>query len=78
MDGEGDVIEGSWSVAPCPSPAATSAAAPTAEPPKPAITLDDLVNRFGAEAIMAANGDRIPGTDAELQAVAAALEGANA
>ena len=70
---EGDVIEGTWSAVPCP-PAA--AAAPTVEAPPapaPAVSLGDLVTQFGAEAIMQANDGRIPGTDAELLSVAAAL-----
>jgi hypothetical protein len=33
-----------------------------------------LVERYGAEAVMAANGDAIPGTDEEVAAVAAKLE----
>ncbi len=74
---DGDVVEGTWTVVPC-SPAAT-AAAPTVEPPTPAaVTLDDLVTQYGADAIIAANGGRIPGTDAELQVVTAILEAASA
>jgi len=70
---DGDVIEGSWSVVQNPQ------TAPTAEAPKPAgPTLDALVTQYGAEAIMAANDGRIPGTDEELQAVAAALGASNA
>ena len=65
---EGDtVVDTSWqpatSVNSEPAPAITSA-----------VTLNDLVTRYGAERIMEANGGRIPGTDEELQAVAAALE----
>jgi len=75
----GDVIEGSWTAvptqpsgpAPVVEPAATSATPAT-------ITLNDLVTKYGAEAIMGANGGKIPGTDEELQAVAAVLEGGNA
>lgn len=70
---DGDVIEGAWTVV------QPSQAAPTAEAPKPAgLSLDTLVTQYGAEAIMAANEGRIPGTDEELQAVAAALGASNA
>ncbi len=70
----GDVIEGTWTVT---TPAANGAA-PTIEVAKPSITLDGLLAQHGAEAIMAANSGRIPGTDEELQAVAAALGASNA
>ncbi len=74
---DGDVIEGSWRVAPSQAPEAEPAAeaAPTIEAPTSTVSLNDLVARYGAEAIMAANDGRIPGTDEELQVVAAALEG---
>lgn len=36
-------------------------------------TLQDLVNQYGPEAVMAANDGRIPATDEEVAAVAAAL-----
>lgn len=45
-------------------------------PATPAVTLADLVERHGPEAVMQANGGAIPGTDDEVQAVAAALDGA--
>ena len=74
---EGNVIEGSWRVATSQAPEAEPAAdvetVPTIAAPTPTVSLNDLVARYGAEAIMAANDGRIPGTDAELQAVAAAL-----
>jgi len=63
---DGDVIEGSWQevqTAPTPAPAA----------PAP-VTLSDLVEHHGAEAVMAANDGAIPGTDEEVAAVAAKLE----
>lgn len=74
----GDVIEGSWSVAPCQpaGPAPVVEAAPTSNGAA-AVTLADLVTRYGPEAIMGANGGKIPGTDEELLAVAAVLEGGN-
>lgn len=68
-DDENGIVEGTWTVVP---------SAPTAETPKQAgISLDALLTQYGAEAIMAANEGRIPGTDEELQAVAAALEAGN-
>jgi len=76
---EGDVIEGSWRVPPSQTPETEPAAeaAPTIEAPTSTVSLNDLVARYGAEAIMAANGGKIPGTDDELQAVATVLETAN-
>lgn len=73
---DGDVIEGSWRVPPSQTPETEPAAeaAPTIEAPTSTVSLNDLVARYGAEAIMAANDGRIPGTDEELQTVAAALE----
>lgn len=42
--------------------------------PDPVVTsLEELVNQYGAEAVMIANMGRIPGTDEELSAVAAKL-----
>lgn len=46
---------------------------PVAVQQSPAITLDDLVAQYGVEAIMAANGNAIPGTDEELQKIAQVL-----
>lgn len=47
---------------------------PVSTPPAPRVPeLSDLVATFGAEAVMAANGGQIPGTDAELFAVEEAL-----
>ena len=39
----------------------------------PPTTLDELVAQYGAEAIMAANGDKIPGTTEEVQSIAEKL-----
>ncbi len=68
----GDVIEGSW---------ATVVESET-PPPKivaePKITLSDIVDRYGAEAVMAVNSGLIPGTDDEVAMVAAKLEASNA
>lgn len=50
---------------------------PVAEPaPAPVITLDGLLESWTAEQILVANEGRIPGTDAELVAVATKLAGA--
>ena len=68
---EGEVIEGQWRVAP-----ATPAPTPTPEATPP-VTLSGLVERHGPEAVMAANGGAIPGTDEEVAAVAAKLEAGN-
>ena len=77
-DAEGGVIEGSWRVAAEPQlpPAqgapvvtATFVAAPQVQGP----TLDDLMQHYSAEMIIVANEGKIPGTDAELAAVAAKL-----
>lgn len=70
----GDVIEGSWRAVE--TPVATEQA-PTVEA-APAITLGELVEKYGAEAIMGANGGRIPGNDAEVAEVAAKLGASNA
>jgi hypothetical protein len=80
---DGDVIEGSWravaSTEPTPArqqtpPAAVSAPTVAA----PTVTLDGLLSQYGAEAIMTANGGKIPGSQEELESVAAALEAVNA
>ena len=69
----GDVVEAQWQ--------AVTAPAPTPELPAttpellPTVSLNDLVLRYGPEAIMAANGGRIPGNDDELAAVAETLGG---
>lgn len=71
---QGDVIEGSWRDAPAPAKAApVKSPAVIVEPA--GVTLPELVARFGAEKIMAANGGAIPGTDEEIAKVAEVLEG---
>jgi len=52
--------------------------APAARAARPAITLDDLVARYGADRVMAVNEGNIPSDDDELRAVAAKLAGAEA
>lgn len=77
----GDVIEGSWSAyqapqsAPPPAAPTQSIAAPQPAPvaAAPALTLNGLVAQYGAEQILVANEGKIPGSDAELAAVAAKL-----
>lgn len=46
-----------------------------AVPAKPQITLDQLLEQFDAEAIMTANGGKIPATQDEVERTAAALAG---
>jgi hypothetical protein len=65
---DGDVIEGNWTV----RPVGTTTLPPAAPCTAPSLT--DLVSRYGAQAVMDANDGRIPATDAETVAVAAALE----
>jgi len=92
LTADGDVIEGSWKVQTAPARATTPEPEPesTGAPVQPTTdtgngkattptpTLADLVQRYGAEAVMSANFDRIPGTDKELAQVAEALEAQSA
>lgn len=67
IDPQGDVVaavEGEWRNVP------TAEAAP-----EPTVDLDSLIDRYGADAVIAANGGTIPGTDADVTAVAARLGG---
>jgi len=50
---------------------------PVAQPAAPMFSLDELLNVFGAEAILRVNGGIIPGTDEEVQEVALKLAGAS-
>lgn len=72
---EGDIID----VTPVSPPTTTEqlTAHPISAPvmEQPTITLDDLLNLHTAEEILVANEGKIPGTDAELVAVAAKLRG---
>lgn len=78
---DGDVIDATWRPAPPieaqPAPNAEPAPepAPGIEAPSVSISLNDLLSKYSPERIMEANGGRIPGTDEELRAVAAVLEG---
>jgi len=82
----GEIIEGSWQTWPAESvpesedasPEETATSKPAdaqSEPEQDIPTLQTLAEKYGAEAIMAANDGRIPATDEELTAVAQALEG---
>lgn len=68
---EGDVIEGTWE----PVQAAPEQPVQTVQVANATPSLSALVETYGPEAVMAANGGRIPGTDAELVTVAATLTG---
>lgn len=71
VDTDGNVIEGSWaevsSVSATPVAEAPAARTPTTP------TLDDLVQQYGAEAVMVAAEGRIPATAEEIAAVATKL-----
>jgi len=66
---EGDVIEGQWTVAPM----ASNGSAKTATPPAdtPAVMLNTLINRHGADAVLAACGNVLPDT---VEGIAALTE----
>ena len=68
LDAAGNVVDGQWTTVPTPT---MTAMQPTAA--APTITLQQLVDEFGAEAIMAANGGQIPSSQGQLDAVAQAL-----
>jgi hypothetical protein len=70
LDQQGNVIESTWTDA-TPVPA-------TEQPkdewkPEVTVTLEQLVNTYGADAILTANGGKLPMTDDELQAIAKTL-----
>lgn len=79
IDFSGNVVDATWTpVTPSPTPIGTPAiviepAAAVVINTAPAVSLQDLVGRFGPEAVMQANGGRIPATDEEVAAVAAQL-----
>ena len=68
LDTAGNVVDGQWSAVPTPTMTALQPAAAA-----PTVTLQQLVDQFGAEAIMAANGGQIPSTQEQLDDVAQAL-----
>ena len=76
LDENGDVVEGQWAAV-SQSPAEAPQATPVVTLPTPSgVTLDELVERYGAEAVIVANEGKIPGTDNELAVVAERLAGA--
>lgn len=77
---DGQVIEAEWAPSPDrsspPSPAEPAAnATPPPAPEHAAVvpTLDELVNRYGADRVMIAAGGTIPGTDEEVTLAAGRL-----
>lgn len=72
----GEVIDADWTAAvPAPVPAAAPVTPAPEPPPAPTgPTLEELVNQYGAEAILVAGKGSIPGTSEELAAVVALLE----
>ncbi len=75
IDVSGNVIEGQWTAVPAQAP--TVVEAPVLPPAPPAITLDQLVQQYGAEVVMVAAEGRIPATDEEVQKVAEKLKAEN-
>jgi hypothetical protein len=74
---EGDVVEGQWKqvVSEPVQPIVAPEPAPT---PVAVITLDELVAKYGAEAVMVAANGTIPGNDADVLAAAQVLAANNA
>jgi hypothetical protein len=68
IDGQGNVVDGEFTVQ----------VPPSADPPIQAVTLDDLVTQYGADKVMEAAGGKIPATVDEVATVAAALAGSDA
>jgi hypothetical protein len=69
---DGDVIEGSWSVqqnGSQPAPNIFAKPAVTVSQPDPSKRLNSLLESYGAEQIMRANGGRIPATNEDLDKV---------
>lgn len=73
---DGEVIEGSWSVKtssqPAPAPVVQPAPVAPAQP-DPVAWLNQLAQQYGAQAVIDANGGKIPATVEELGAAQAAL-----
>lgn len=70
VDTSGNVIDGEWKTAPTMTMVQQQ---PGESTQPPVITLQELVGQYGPEAVMQANGGRIPGTQDEIDLVAAAL-----
>jgi len=74
IDANGNVIEGEWKTATMTTAQPQAATTPTTpSSTMPVFTLQDLVTQYGPEAVMAANGGRIPSTEDELWKVGALL-----
>jgi len=69
LDTAGNVVDGQWSAVPTPTMMVQQPAVSTPSP----ITLQQLVDEFGAEAIMAANNGQIPTTQNEIDDMALKL-----
>ena len=74
VDTSGNVIDGEWKAASTTTMTQQQPDAPEMQAP-PTITLQDLVSEYGPEAVMGANGGRIPATQDEIDLVAAILGG---
>ncbi len=75
IDQDGHVVNAEWSQV---APASTTPPVPPLEQPDPtisAITLDQLLEAFGGEAVIVANEGKIPGTQEEVAAIARKLAG---
>lgn len=75
IDFSGNVVDATWTPV-VSAPAAAAAVVEvmnTAAARKPDVSLQELVGAFGPERVMEANGGRIPASDDEVAAVAAAL-----
>ena len=78
VDLDGNVIAGEWSIAIEPPTVTVGAAIPIVIEGSAApvvVTLDELIDRYGADAVLAANEGVVPGTDDELARVAGRLMG---
>lgn len=73
IDANGNVIDGEWKASPTVTMTQQQPDTAGEITQPPAITLQELVGQYGPEAVMGANGGRIPGTQDEIDLVAAAL-----
>lgn len=73
VDTSGNVIDGEWKASPTVTMTQQQPDTTGEITQPPAITLQELVAEYGPEAVMQANGGRIPGTQDEIDLVAAAL-----
>lgn len=56
-----------------PAPVEATPVSPVAHVAEPAVTLENLMNQYGVDQIMQANGGQIPGSQAELEILAEVL-----